>query len=106
MKKHWHAAAAIMAGLGMGLAAGAAASAPITFQQTYYAKHGPNDDFAVRAGWEAGNQATPSAFVTAAQRVAAVRAYDTISTLGFDSTDSWTAIGPTVGNVPGPVTYT
>jgi hypothetical protein len=106
VKKHWHGAAAIAAGLGLALAAGAALSAPINFKQTYYAQHGPEDDFAARAGWDAADQASPRAFVAAAQKVTAARAFDGIAALGVDSSESWTAIGPTVGNVPGPVTYT
>jgi hypothetical protein len=106
VKELRHAAAATAAGLSMALAAGTASSAPITFNQTYYAQHGPEDDFAARAGWEAANQASPSAFVAAIQRVTAARAFDGIAALGFDSSQSWKAIGPTVGNVPGPVTYT
>lgn len=106
MKQKWNAAASCAAGLVIALAAGTASSAPINFSQTWYAQHGPEDDFAARAGWDAGNQAAPQTFVAAAQKLTAARAFETISALGFDSERSWSSIGPTVGNVPGPVTYT
>ncbi|MFL6601323.1 MAG: hypothetical protein ACJ8R9_08325 [Steroidobacteraceae bacterium] len=106
MKKHWHAAAAAAAGLLSALTTGIACGAPITFNQTWIAKHGPEDDFAARAGWEASDQAYPSAFVAAAQKLSAARAFESISAAGFGSGAAWKAIGPTVGNVPGPVTYT
>src|ERR1700743_1493275 len=106
VKKQWHGAASCAAGLVIALAAGTASRAPINFNQTWYAQHGPEDDFAARAGWDAGNQAAPQAFVAATQKLTAARAFESISSLGFDSERSWTNIGPTVGNVPGPVTYT
>jgi hypothetical protein len=106
VKKQGHAAAACAAGLVMALTTGMALSAPINFNQTWYAQHGPEDDFAARAGWDAGNQAAPQAFVAATQKLTAARAFESIAALGFDSGRSWTPIGPTVGNVPGPVTYT
>ena len=106
MKKQWHAAAAVAAGVGLAFAGTTSSSAPINFNQTYYAQHGPEDDFAARAGWDAADQASPRAFVAAAQQLEAAQAFAGISHLGFDSDESWEAIGPTVGNVPGPVTYT
>jgi hypothetical protein len=104
--KQWQAAAAGAAGLVMALNAGTASSAPVNFNQTWYAQHGPEDDFAARAGWDAASQAAPREFVAAAQKLTAARAAENIAALGFDSLQSWTSIGPTVGNVPGPVTYT
>lgn len=106
MRKQWQAAASCAAGLVVAVHAGMASSAPVNFSQTWYAQHGPDDDFAARAGWDAGTQAAPREFVAAAQKLTAAQAAQNIAALGYDSQTSWTAIGPTVGNVPGPVTYT
>jgi len=105
MEKHWHASAALAAGLASALISGIACGAPLTFNQTHIAKYGPDDDFAARAGAE-DDQGRSSASATAAQRLSAARAFDAIAVAGFDSGGAWKAIGPTVGNVPGPVTYT
>jgi hypothetical protein len=105
MKKHWHATAALAVGLASALTTGIACGAPLTFSQTYIAKHGPDDNFDARAGAEP-DQAYPSAFVAAAQRLSAARAFEGISERGFDFGGEWKAIGPSVGNVPGPVTFT
>jgi hypothetical protein len=106
VRKQWQAAASCAAGLVVAVHAGMASSAPVNFSQTWYAQHGPDDDFAARAGWDAGTQAAPREFVAAAQKLTAAQAAQNIAALGYDSQTSWTAIGPTVGNVPGPVTYT
>lgn len=89
------------------LASGVAASSPPTYAQTYYFKNFDSlGDNGERAGVELDNQAFPNSVVQPAQLQSAASAFAALIPLGFGEGGSWHALGPTIGTVPGPVTFT
>lgn len=108
MNRQWRAALALSAGLVWTLASHAATSGPVNFMQSFYFREFGffGDELADRAGYEVENLAAPAPSVAATQQLGASKAFAALSDLGFDRNGSWEALGPTVGTVPGPVTYT
>lgn len=110
MQRHVSAAASAAAGLVIALASAVPANAagPVTWKQSYYFKvfGSAGDTMADRASFEQSNQAFPAASVGAAQLLGGSQAFANIAQAGFVSDTRWRSVGPTVGNVPGPVTYT
>lgn len=99
-------AATAVAGLLSNVAA-STASEPTNFKQTHYFKlFGIEDDGAERAGYEADNRAYPSLYVAPSVRAKAADDADRMDRRGHGHAGSWDLVGPSVGAVPGEVTYT
>ena len=85
-----------------------AAAGPTNYKQTHYGKlFGQEENAAAeRAGYEADNRAFPSDYVSPSVRNKAAEDADRLEKRGYGHRGAWTLVGPTVGVVPGEVTYT
>ncbi|MDP9011270.1 MAG: hypothetical protein M3O41_01180, partial [Pseudomonadota bacterium] len=76
----------------------------VTEKDAHYAIYGASDDgLGLRAGYEGGAASTAAGTVGPGGTAAAALA---VLANPFDSERRWKSIGPVVGTVPGPVTYT
>ena len=76
----------------------------VTGKDAHYAVYGASDDgLGLRAGYEGGTARTATGAVGPSGTAAAALA---VLANPFDSERRWKSIGPVVGTVPGPVTYT
>jgi hypothetical protein len=99
---------AILASVALRTSAALAAE-PLNFKQTHYFKlFGLEEAEGVgeRAGYEADNRAYPSSYVDPSVTAQAAAGAQRLLGSGYGHIASWNLVGPSVGTVPGAVTYT